>query len=108
MEKNTLTKWLLISSEKNDLKIVKMEISKYTPINRMLDIPGYYSIYPVIINQKRYLIAYESNYESVLKNKILISRIHDYEEKIIDMVDGDYDSALKIAHDFMGYTTVIS
>jgi len=37
MQKNTITKWLIQFDSNKELQIIEKEVSKYAPINRILD-----------------------------------------------------------------------
>ena len=103
MEKKTITKWLLQLDEKGDLIITEKEVSRFDPINRILDRVGYFSLDFINIDETRYLLVYEHEEELVKKTKLLISRIHDQIEKVVDMTHEDYDKVLQIAEKYMEY-----
>ena len=107
MRKGLNAKWLLTISHQNKLVIKEKEVSIHAPINKVLDKVGDFSFEFIDVNNWRYLIVYESYEEHTSKTKILVARIHDYEERIIDISSGDYENALQIARDYMKCTILV-
>jgi len=99
--KNTAIRWLLTIKANNSLDISKNEIHRNAPINRFLDRLGYFPFNFITVNNKRFLIVFENEEANTKKSKLLVSKIHDTEERIIDMSDDDYEEVLKIAKDQM-------
>lgn len=104
MEDGRIAKSLLTINEKNELVITKRPVNRHAPINRILEEVGFYSFEFIRINSKRFLIVYEEYEKHTVKTKILVARVHDKIEKVIDISDDDYDSLLQIARDFMKCT----
>lgn len=108
MSKNTITKWLLTTNSCKSLEIEKKEVSRFASINRILDKVGYFNLDFISINNKRFLIAYEKEEKYTTKSKILISKIHETEERIIDISNDDYNQVLLIAKKYMNYKNYIN
>lgn len=103
MSKNTITKWLVVLNTNQALEIKEKEVSQYAPINRLLDVPGHYNFDIVSVDQTRYIVVYQQEEEYQNKTKLLIARIHDDIEKVIDMTKDDYQHVIEIARRLMGY-----
>lgn len=99
--KNTITKWLLTINAQGDVLIETKEISRYTPVNRVLDHTGYFNLMVETVHAKKYLLVYEKSEEHAQKSKLLVSRIHDFEERIIDMNEEDEEAVRQIANKHM-------
>ena len=108
MEKNTITKWLLEKGEFDGIIITENEISKFAPINRVLDIVGYFKFKFINVKESKYLIVYEGNEEYSYKSKLLISKIHPFEEKVIDISNEDYDNVVEIAKEYMNVIMLVN
>ena len=88
MNKNTITKFLVIYNQENELEILKKEVSEYAPINRVLDRVGFFN--------------YETEETYKFKFKLLITRVNPTEGGFIDMSEDDLDSTYAIIEKFMG------
>lgn len=101
MEKKSITKWLLSLDEHRQLVITEKEVSKFAPINRVLEKPGFYQVDSVLVDDQRYLIVYEPKEEYEVKTKMLVSKIHSEVERVIDMTSKDQENVLRIAEKLM-------
>lgn len=108
MEKKTITKWLIFLNDEGEVSITEKEVNRFAPINRVLDKVGYFNFNVATIDGTKYLYVYEKEEEEDKKTKLLISRIHDKEEKIVDMQSSDYENVMKIIHKEMKQSILVS
>lgn len=108
MKKNTIIKWLIQIESNNELQITEKEISRFAPINRVLDRVGYFNLTAIKVSSNEYLVAYESEEEYVTKTKILVAKIDSKANKIVDLENSDLENVTKIAKQLMGYNPLIS
>jgi hypothetical protein len=107
MEKNTITKWLIQIDSSNELQITEREVSKFAPINRILDRVGYFNLTSIDVSGKTYMVAYEKEEEYGNKTKILVASIDSAQNKVVDMENDDQENIPEIAKQLMGYHPVI-
>ena len=62
---------------------------------------GYFALDSVKVDDKEFLLVYESEEKHETKSKLLVSRVCDKENGIIDMSDDDYPQVLEIATQYM-------
>jgi len=96
-----LSKWILTLNSHQQLEIKEREVSKYASLNRVLDEAGYYHLTSIEVDNKRYIIVYLPEEEHETKTKILVSRIHPTEEKIIDMTIDNMEQVTQISYIYM-------
>lgn len=102
MNKNTITKFLVIYNQENELEILKKEVSEYAPINRVLDRVGFFNYELFMLNNHKYIINYETEETYKFKSKLLITSVNPTEGGFIDMSEDDLDSTYAIIEKFMG------
>ena len=100
--KNTITKWLVVLS-RDGYQIIHKEISKFAPINRVLDQVGFYEIDSKTIEGRTYLVVYDPSERELPKTRILITKIHkDQEgERMIDLCEHDISDVMDIIEHYM-------
>lgn len=101
MEKNTITKWLLMKNDNNEVEIEEREVSKFAPINRYLDKAGWYQFEFIDVNYQKYCIVTLIEEENMSKNKMLVSRWDINESKFVDMSKVDQENTFKIIEQYM-------
>lgn len=106
--KNTVTKYLVQIKQRNNLEIIAKEVSKYAPINRVLDKVGFYSFDSITIKNQTYLVTFDESEINTIKTKLLVSRVSQKENKIVDMDKLDYQNLYEIASKLMGYSHLVS
>jgi hypothetical protein len=89
-------------NQEKELEIIKKEVNKYAPINRVLDRVGYFAFEFVKVNNYKYIVNYEDEERDVFKSKLLISKTHPTEERLIDISDEDLECIYSIIESFMG------
>ena len=101
MSKNTITKWLLNKNADGSLAIEPKEVNAFAPINRVLDRVGYFALDSVKVDNKEFLLVFEPEEKHETKSKLLVSRVCNKENGIIDMSDDDYAQVIEIAAQYM-------
>jgi len=101
--KNTIMKWLLKLDEEGNVVYKEREVSKFAPINRVLENVGHYDLDSIEVNGKDYLIVTKPEESEMIKSIILVARIHKDSngEALIDMSEDDLDSLDVIANHFL-------
>ncbi len=106
--KNTVTKYLIVINQRNSLEITAKEVSKYAPINRVLDKIGFYSLDSITIKNQTYLVTFSDSEIHTKKTKLLVAKVSREENKIIDMEKSDYQNLYEIASKLMNYCHLVS
>jgi DNA repair exonuclease SbcCD ATPase subunit len=101
MYKYTITRFLVTHNAESDVKIVKKEVNKHAPINRVLDRVGYFAFQFVKVGGCKYLVNFEENERGKTKSKLLISRCHPTEERLIGVSKDDLDNVVTLISTFM-------
>lgn len=94
-----IEKWLL-RMEDGKLSIVKKILSKHVPINRMLDVAGFYTLDSFKVGETKYMIVYDPSEHKTLKSRILVSRIGN--NTLVSMDESDLENIEVIAKKFLG------
>ena len=106
MQKNTITKWLIQFDSNKELQIIEKEVSKYAPINRILDRVGFFELELIDVSGKKYFATYEPEEEYVNKTRILLARIDSEANRVVDMDKTDLENIPEIARLMMGFNSV--
>lgn len=108
--KNAIMKWLLKLDEEGNVIYKEREVSKFAPINRVLEEVGNYDLDSIEVNGKDYLIVVKPEEYEMIKSIILVARIHKglSGEGIIDMSEDDLDSLESIANRFLRKKALIN
>ncbi len=106
MQKNTITKWLIQFDSNKELQIIEKEVSKYAPINRILDRVGFFELELIDVSGKKYFATYEPEEKYVKKTKILLTRIDSEANRAVDMDKTDLENIPEIARLLMGFNSV--
>jgi hypothetical protein len=102
MNKYTITRFLVTYNQENELEIINKEVNKHAPINRVLDRVGYFAFEFVKVDNHKYIVNYEEDEKDIFKSKLLISRTHPTEERLIDISEEDLECTYSIVERFMG------
>jgi len=108
--KNYIMKWLLKLDEEGNVVYKEREVSRFAPINRVLDEVGHYDLDSIKVNDKIYLVVVKQEESEIIKSIILVARIHKDSsgERIIDMSEDDIDSLEAIANRFLREKALIN
>ena len=108
--KNAIMKWLLKLDEEGNVIYKEREVSKFAPINCVLENVGHYDLDSIEVNDKDYLIVTKPKEYEMIKSIILVARIHKDSsgERIIDMSEDDIDSLEAIANRFLREKALIN
>lgn len=87
-----LTKWLMMKSVEGDILIIPKKISRYAPINRVLDKPGFFSYLIEDFGQDAYILTYETQDAYQAKSKMLLTKMRHHQGMMLlmDMTEHDY------------------
>ncbi|MFA5692353.1 MAG: hypothetical protein WC907_01955 [Acholeplasmataceae bacterium] len=91
---NTILKWLL-KVQHGELIITEKQVSKFAPVNRVLEGAGWYEIDTINVKGTDYMYVYEPSERNTKKSKILVSKISD--ESIVDLDKSDKKNMEEIA-----------
>ena len=108
--KNAIMKWLLKLDEEGNVVYKERKVSKFAPINCVLENVGHYDLDSIEVNDKDYLIVTKPKEYEMIKSIILVARIHKDSsgERIIDMSEDDIDSLEAIANRFLREKALIN
>jgi hypothetical protein len=89
----------LVTIEEGELIIKIREVAENSPVNRILDVVGFYAVDGMIINDNKYLVAYEKEEFFKKKTKCLFTKIT--KEGIVNIQEEDFQEILELAKDIM-------
>ena len=95
----------LVTLEEGELVIKIREVARNAPVNRVLDVVGFYAIDGIAINDHKYLMAYIKEEFYTKKTKCLFTKIT--EKGIVSVQEEDFEEILTIARDVMATQEVV-
>jgi hypothetical protein len=108
MKKNHWIKWLVTYDQDGELIITEKKVSKFAPINRVLDKVGFYALDSLEVHGKKHMLVFEHEEANNLKSKLLISRIREDGRGIQDMGEEDKEEVDHIARLWMASKSFVS
>lgn len=73
-KKNTLTRWILTQNKLGELNIEHREVSRFAPLNRILDEVGFYALEFFEINSDKYFCTYKQSEKDLNKSMIHLGK----------------------------------
>lgn len=104
-KKNTLTRWILKPNKTGTVDIINREVSRYAPLNRILDDVGFYELEFFQINEDKYFYTFESSEKGLNKSVVHVGKRKD--GKLSDMVDEDLKNLPEMKELFFGKKAVM-
>ncbi len=93
----------LVREDSGELTIKLRDVAQNAPINRILDVVGFYSVQGVEINNQKYLITFDDSELYKKKTKCLFTKVSS--EGIVSVKEEDFKDILNIARDLMEFKT---
>lgn len=91
----------LVQEVNGELKIRFRSVSKYAPLNRVLDEVGFYAFEGIEIKDQKYILVYDPEEKYVKKTKCLFSKVS--AEGIVDVLECDFEDILEKSKELMNY-----
>jgi len=101
MHQSTTTRWLVTINPQSDIEISELELTKYAPINHVLDQVSDFGYLFIQKGSSKYLVNYDKNESDTLKSKLLITKLDQYIKTFVDMTEADQKNAASIIEDHM-------
>lgn len=100
---DTLKKWLLSVDRTGELHIETRDVNAHIPLNRMLDVSGYYQLEAFQREDRRYLLVCKTEETHTFKSCILVSKIEKTEtgSRLTDVDESDREDMEWLADVFM-------
>lgn len=89
----------LVTFEEGNLVIKIREVARNAPVNRILNVVGFYAIDGLEINGNKYLMAYLKEEFYTKKTKCLFTKIT--KDGIVSIQEEDFEEILTMARDVM-------
>jgi uncharacterized protein (UPF0179 family) len=89
--KNTVTKWILKVDDMEQVIIKEKEVSRFAPINRVLEEVGFYEFEVCKVQDCEYLIVFKPEEKQHKKSVVLVSKIgfNTHSHTLVDMTEED-------------------
>lgn len=97
-KKITITRWILTLDELGQIDIVFKEVSRFAPLNRLLDVPGFYALDFFDIDDDRYFYTFEASERDINKSMVHVGKI--YKDYLLDMTKEDLVNLSKMKEIF--------
>lgn len=100
---DTIKKWLLSVDRTGELQIETRDLNAHIPLNRMLEVPGYYQWGSFHREDRRYVLVYKFEEEHTHKSVILVSRVESTQtgSRLADVDESHREDMEWLADEFM-------
>lgn len=99
-----IEKWLL-EIENGELIVKSRPVSKFAPINRILEEVGHYNFEFLNVNGIDYLCVYDPSEQYTKKTKVLVAKT--LNDAVVDLDESDKSNMIKIAKHYFDYEEVL-